>query len=108
MESNARLLSQRSGSMFVVSRLIYRGASVTTVGDRVVEPTYFYMALYDSATADSAAYLVRNDDQPLNAKVDAATLERLTGVRVFPGVTSRPRDTYLSGLFLRGSKASQY
>ena len=108
IESTTRLLGKRSGELYVVTGTIYSGSRLSTVGDRVTVPTHLYKALYDPKTGESAAYIVRNDETPQFATVDLATLQQLSGVRVFPGVQNLTRSIDLPGPFLRGAAANRY
>ena len=108
IESTTRLLGKRSGELYVVTGTIYSGSRLFTVGDRVAVPTHIYKALYDPKTGESAAYIVRNDETPQFATVDLPTLQRLSGVRVFPGVRNLTRGIDLPGPFLRGAAANRY
>ena len=108
IESTTRLLAKRSGGLYVVTGAIYSSGQLSTVGDRVIVPTHLYKALYDPVTGQTAAYLVRNDDLPQYATIDLATLERLSGVRVFPGVATKRRSIDLPGPFTRGAATSRY
>ena len=108
IETTTRMLAKRLGSLFVVTGTIYSGSDLQSIGNGVVVPTHIYKALYDPATGETAAYVVANDDSRRYATIDLRTLERLSGVRVFPSRQVGGRHMELPTPAQRGSKGELY
>jgi endonuclease G, mitochondrial len=109
IESTARQIATRTSKLYVVSGAIFSGSQIRTVGGRVMVPTHLFKAMYNPQTNESAAYIVRNDDGRDYAIADMATIERLSGIRPFPGVqVLRPGRLTLPAPIGRGSNVSHY
>lgn len=108
IESTTRILTKRHGALFVVTGTIYSGSDLRTVGNGVAVPTHLYKALLNPATGETAAYVVSNDESKRYATVDLKTLERLSGVRVFPAHRVGTRELELPAPAVRGSREERY
>ena len=108
IESTTRQMAKKASRLYVVSGVMFTGAKVTTVGDRVMVPTHLFKAVYNPKTGEAAAYLVRNDSGRQYAAVDVATVQRLSGIRPFPGAKFRVSEMSLPAPIARGSKTGKY
>ena len=108
IESTTRQMAKKAARLYVVSGVMFTGAKITTVGDRVMVPTHLFKAIYNPTTGEAAAYLVRNDSGGQYAALDMVTVERLSGIRPFPSAKFRLAEMSLPAPIARGSKTVKY
>jgi endonuclease G, mitochondrial len=108
IESTTRLLAKRSGELYVVTGVMFKGSRLNSIGGRVLVPTHLFKALYDPKTGEAAAYIATNDSTGRYASVSIKALENLSGIKTFPGVNTRDREMSLPSPFTRGSTKTKF
>jgi endonuclease G len=96
IEESVRRFATRRGSVYVVTGVIFSGESVQQIGAGVLVPTQLFKALYDPATGEAGAYLVRNDDRKDWQAVSIQSLQEAAGLDVFPGLPVAARTRTMS------------
>ncbi|VVE46048.1 Nuclease [Pandoraea cepalis] len=103
IESSVRKLAQDRGELFVITGPLFKGKSITQVGDRVMVPTQLYKVVYDPKRKQAGAYLVANEATSDYSVVSVAELETLAGIDFFPGM---PSDVKRTAMRLPAPKAA--
>ncbi|GJD37473.1 DNA/RNA non-specific endonuclease [Methylobacterium aerolatum] len=91
IEEAVRRAATRRGSLYVVTGAIFTGESVQQIGAGVLVPTELFKALYDPATGEAGAYLVRNDATREWRAVSPDALQAAAGIDVFPALAPAAR-----------------
>jgi endonuclease G len=87
IERAVRDLSQRDGSIYVVTGPLFQGDQLQALNGRVLVPSDTFKALYDPAIRGAGAYLCTNTNDPECREVSIAELKRLSGIDVFPSLS---------------------
>jgi endonuclease G, mitochondrial len=96
IEESTRRLATRRGSLFVVTGVIFSGDAVQQIKGGVLVPTQLFKALYDPASGEAGAYLVRNADTRDWRALSVDALRAEAGIDVFPGLRPDARTTAMS------------
>ncbi|AJP56999.1 endonuclease [Pandoraea vervacti] len=96
IESSVRKLAQDRGELFVITGPLFKGKTITQVGDRVMVPTQLFKVVYDPKRKQAGAYLVANEATGDYAVVSVAELEKLAGIDFFPGMPASVKQTAMS------------
>ncbi|VVG70153.1 DNA/RNA non-specific endonuclease [Pandoraea apista] len=103
IESSVRKLAQDRGELFVLTGPLFKGKTITQVGNRVMVPTQLYKVVYDPRRKQAGAYLVANEATGDYSVVSVAELETLAGIDFFPGM---PADVKRTAMRLPAPKAA--
>lgn len=93
IESSVRTLAKDRGELFVITGPLYKGQSITQIGNRVMVPTQLYKVVYDPKRRQAGAYLVANEATGDYSVVSVAELEKLAGIDFFPGMPASVKAT---------------
>ncbi|VVE31999.1 DNA/RNA non-specific endonuclease [Pandoraea anhela] len=96
IESSVRKLAQDRGELFVITGPLFKGKTITQVGDRVMVPTQLFKVVYDPKRKQAGAYLVANEATGDCSVVSVAELEKLAGIDFFPGMPASVKQTAMS------------
>jgi endonuclease G len=96
IEEATRNLAISSGELYVITGPIFYGSNLKRIHGRVLVPTYIFKAIYDPKRQQGAAYLVANAPQGRYAVVSIATVERLTGISLFPALAPAIKQTAMA------------
>uniref|UniRef100_A0A0H3WXS6 Endonuclease n=2 Tax=Pandoraea faecigallinarum TaxID=656179 RepID=A0A0H3WXS6_9BURK len=96
IESSVRKLAQDRGELFVISGPLFKGKTITQVGNRVMVPTQLFKVVYDPKRKQAGAYLVANEATGDYSVVSVAELETLAGIDFFPGMPASVKQTAMS------------
>ncbi|VVE80617.1 DNA/RNA non-specific endonuclease [Pandoraea sputorum] len=96
IESSVRKLAQDRGELFVITGPLFKGKTITQVGDRVMVPTQLFKVVYDPKRKQAGAYLVANEATGDYSVVSVAELEKLAGIDFFPGMPASVKGTAMS------------
>ncbi|AKC70157.2 endonuclease [Pandoraea oxalativorans] len=96
IESSVRKLAQDRGELFVITGPLFKGKTITQVGDRVMVPTQLFKVVYDPKRKQAGAYLVANEATGDYSVVSVAELEKLAGIDFFPGMPASVKSTAMS------------
>lgn len=96
IESSVRKLAQDRGELFVITGPLFKGKTITQVGDRVMVPTQLFKVVYDPKRKQAGAYLVANEATGDYSVVSVAELEKLAGIDFFPGMAASVKGTAMS------------
>jgi endonuclease G len=89
IEATVRKMTEQKGELYVVTGPIYIGANLQRIGGAVLVPTQlFFKALYDPKRKEAGAYLLDNAADAVPQQISFAELEKLTGIGIFPSLTS--------------------
>ena len=89
VEVATRKLARERGGVFVVTGPIYSGATVQKIGGAVMVPTKMFKAVYDPLRNECGANIVDNVEGGEVQVVTIAELEKLSGISVFPSLSSQ-------------------
>ncbi|MFZ2949800.1 MAG: DNA/RNA non-specific endonuclease [Desulfuromonadaceae bacterium] len=92
IESKVRQIAKARGELFVVTGPLYQGADLKRIGSRVLVPTAIFKAVFEPARNEAGAYVVENTPGAEPQIVSIANLNRLTGLDVFPTVSSQVKN----------------
>lgn len=92
VESAVRKLTKDRGELYIVTGPIYTG-SVQRIGGAVMVPTQTFKAVYNPNRNEAGAYLVDNAVGATVQTISIAELERLSGISVFPSISSQVKDS---------------
>ena len=96
IESSVRKLAQDRGELFVITGPLFKGKTITQVGDRVMVPTQLFKVVYDPKRRQAGAYLVANEATGDYSVVSVAELEKIAGIDFFPGMPASVKNTAMS------------
>lgn len=96
IESSVRKLAQDRGELYVITGPLFKGKTITQVGDRVMVPTQLFKVVYDPKRKQAGAYLVANEATGDYSVVSVAELEKLAGIDFFPGMPASVKATAMS------------
>lgn len=96
IESSVRTLAKQRGELYVITGPLFKGKTITQVGDRVMVPTQLYKIVYDPRRQEAGAYLVANTATGDYSVVSVAALEQLAGIDFFPGMPAKVKATAMS------------
>lgn len=91
IELSTRALAKESGDIYVVTGPMYEGSKLIQLHGRVLVPTGVYKAIYNGATHQAGAYIVRNEPGMNYQTVSIAELEQRIGIDVFPTLSSETK-----------------
>ena len=86
IESRTRDLAQQRGEVYVVSGAVFSGANLQRINERVLVPTHYFKAIYDTNTGESGAYWVANTANKDYKTVSIKELTQLAGIDPFPTI----------------------
>jgi endonuclease G, mitochondrial len=89
VESVTRKMAKDRGDIYVVTGPIYSGNNIGRIGGAVMVPTKMFKAIYDPGRNQAGAYIVGNTEGAQVQVVTIAELEKLSGISVFPTVSSQ-------------------
>jgi endonuclease G len=92
VESATRKLTIDRGELFVVTGPIYSGSNVQQIGGAVMVPTQVFKAIYDPKRNEAGAYLVGNEKGAQAQIITISKLEKESGIRIFPSISSEVKD----------------
>lgn len=93
IESSVRTLARDRGELFVITGPLFKGQSITQIGNRVMVPTQLFKVVYDPKRKQAGAYLVANEATGDYSVVSVAELEKLAGIDFFPGMPASVKAT---------------
>lgn len=96
IESSVRKLAQDRGELYVITGPLFKGKTITQVGDRVMVPTQLYKVVYDPKRKQAGAYLVANEATGDYSVVSVAELEKIAGIDFFPGMAADVKATAMT------------
>lgn len=92
VESATRKLAKDRGEIYVVTAPIYSGSGIQKIGGAVMVPTQVFKAIYDPNRNEAGAYIVDNIEGTSVRMISIAELESLSGISVFPSISSQIKD----------------
>lgn len=96
IESSVRTLARQRGELYVITGPLFKGKSITQIGNRVMVPTQLYKIVYDPRRQQAVAYLVANAASGDYSVVSVAALEQLAGIDFFPNMPARVKETAMT------------
>ena len=96
IEEATRDLAKTSGELYVVTGPIFYGSNLQRLNGRVLVPNYIFKAIYDPSRQQAAAYFVANTAGGRYAVLPIATVEKLSGLAIFPALDDRVKQTPLA------------
>lgn len=96
IESAVRDYVLSSGDVYVVTGPLFQGRTLKRLNNRVLVPTHTFKAVYDPRTKMAGVYVVENAATTDYKVVSVAELEQLSGIAVFPRLTSEARSAVLT------------
>ena len=93
IEEATRDLAKTSGELYVVTGPIFYGSNLQRLNGRVLVPDYIFKAIYDPSRQQAAAYFVANTGGGRYAVLPIATVEKLSGLAIFPALEDRVKQT---------------
>jgi endonuclease G, mitochondrial len=93
IEEATRDLAKSSGELYVVTGPIFYGSNLQRLNGRVLVPNYIFKAIYDPSRQQAAAYFVANTAGGRYAVLPIATVEKLSGLDIFPALEDKVKQT---------------
>lgn len=92
IEASVRRMTKARGELYVITGPIFQGTGLKRIGGRVLVPSAVFKAIYDPNRQEAGAYLVENVSGALPQVVSVAELNKLSGLDLFPAVSTQVKD----------------